>query len=110
MKKIAKPDFLLKASSLFTCAIDKNLEKKGGQAVVSSIEEQGEEFVTLWEPFENYPKEEVCEAIEDASALLEQMWEIGFRAGQASPKPVKKRMSYNKSERFYARFPNAKRS
>lgn len=110
MKKIAKPDFLLKASTLFASSIDKNLEKRGGQAVVSSIEEQGEEFVTLWEPFENYPKEEVCEAIEDASALLEEMWDIGFRAGQASPKPVKKRMSYNKSERFYARYPNAKRS
>jgi len=104
MKRIAKPDFLKHASDLYTSDVDENLQKKGGKAIVASIEEQGEELVTLWQPFEHYPREEVCEAIEDASKLLEQMWEIGFRAGQANPKPVKKRQSYNKSERYYDRY------
>jgi len=107
MKRIAKPDFLKHASDLYTSEVDENLQKRGGKAIVASIEEQGEELVTLWNPSEHWPREEVCEAIEDASKLLEQMWDIGYRTAMAQkaasvilshPKP-RKRANYNRKEK-----------
>ena len=92
---IAKPDFLLESCRLHFSDIDKNLEKRGGEAVVDSFYEKSEELVTLWEPFEHYPKESILENIDDSATLLERMWDIGFRAGQANPKKVKR--NYNRS-------------
>jgi len=94
MKKIAQPDFLLRACGVFLSDWDKK-KLTTGTKLYRSLEERGEEEVTLWEPFQNYPMEEILENIGDVADIFEEMWNIGFRAGQANPKRVKR--MYNRT-------------